>query len=312
MTDIYFSDFFRVSPDVLEDYGAFDISLIGDLPLFVDPFLLFNSQNPKYEDLHGEIIHYMRFLKDVTLSGAITQPLVDAWFGFPEVRQNWLGFSRSGNQGHGLGKDFARALHRNFNSVFRDFGEETVTLGSHLEKLCLIRDGVGRDTISDFTTNLIKQFLAEYTQEFAICSLPAPLRRKVSLPKTSFNYHTRSWRRQTFELPFIRNDYILLTPKDILTKDEAWINRPELIHRFPEIADALPDSVLRAQVNDYLIRVLPKDPDAPREEIHEAITHVIENFPQVLDYYIKDKEEHGDQAVSISRIKVREVETWLK
>jgi hypothetical protein len=311
VTEIYFSDFFNVPPDLLEEYGAFDISLIGDLPLFVDPFLLFNSQNPRYQELHGEIIHYMRFLKNVTLSGMITPPLVDAWFGFPEVRQNWLGFSRGGNRGHGLGKDFARALHRNFNSVFRDFGEETVTQGSHLEKLCLIRDGVGRDNISDFTTNLIKQFLAEYTQAFAMSSLPAQLRRKVALPKTSFNHQTRSWETQVFELPFLRNDYILLTPKDILTKDEAWINRPELIDRFPEITDALPDSVLRAQVNEYLIRVVPKEPDAPKEKIQQAITNVIEIFPQVLDYYIKDKEEHGDQAVSISRTRVREVETWF-
>ena len=66
MIDIYFSDFFGLSPDVLEEFGALDISLIGDLPLFVDPFLLFNSQNPKYQELHAEIIHYMRFLKEVT------------------------------------------------------------------------------------------------------------------------------------------------------------------------------------------------------------------------------------------------------
>jgi len=65
VTDIYFSDYFRVSPDTLEEYGAFDISLVGDLPLFVDPFLLFNSENPTYQALHAEIIRYMRFLKDV-------------------------------------------------------------------------------------------------------------------------------------------------------------------------------------------------------------------------------------------------------
>ena len=311
MADIYFSDFFRVSPDALEEYGAFDVSLVGDLPLFVDPFLLFNSENPTYQELHAGIISYMRFLKEVTLSDRITEPLVDAWFAFQEVRQNWLGFSRTGNRGHGLGRDFARALHRNFSSVFRDFGEETVTRSSHLEKLCLVRDGVGRDTISDFTTNLIKQFLAEYTQDFARRLVPANRRRKIAVPKTRFNFQTRSWVTQAFELPFLGDDYVLLTPKDILTKDEAWINRPELIDRFRDIADALPNSVLRAQVNDYLIRVLPEDPDATKEEIREAITRVIERFPQVLDFYIRDKEEHGDEAVSISRARVREVETWF-
>ncbi len=40
--EIYFTDFFKVTPEVLEEYGAFNISLINDLPLFIDPFLLFN------------------------------------------------------------------------------------------------------------------------------------------------------------------------------------------------------------------------------------------------------------------------------
>jgi hypothetical protein len=311
MTDIYFSDFFGVSPDALEEFGALDISLIGDLPLFVDPFLLFNSDDPKYQELHAEIIRYMRFLKEVTLSGTISPPLVDAWFAFPEVRQNWFGFSLSGNRGHGLGKDFARVLHKNFNSVFRNFGEETVSKGSHLEKLCLVRDGVGRDTISDFTTNLIKHFLSEYTQEFAISFLSAKQRKKTAVPKAKFNYQTQSWMPQVFELPFYRNDYILLTPKDILTKDDAWINRPELIDHFQDIANALPDHVLRAQVNAYLIRVLPKGPEPKKEEVSRAIAQVIDMFPQVLDYYIRGKEEHGDQAVSISKTRVREVETWF-
>ena len=84
-----------------------------------------------------------------------------------------------------------------------------------------------------------------------------------------------------------------------------------MIDRFRDIAHALPDSTLRAQVNDYLIRVLPDDPDATKEEIRNAITQVIEKFPQVLDYYIRDKEKHGDQAVSISKARVRAVEIWF-
>ena len=45
---IYFSDFFDVPSKTIEDYGAFNISLLSDLPLFIDPFLLFNSKNPEY------------------------------------------------------------------------------------------------------------------------------------------------------------------------------------------------------------------------------------------------------------------------
>ena len=103
---IFFSDFFNVSPDLIEEYGAFNISLINDLPLFVDPFLLFNSENSTYQQLHEDIICYMRFLKQISLSDSINPHLVKAWFTFSEVKQNWLGFSMRGNEGHGLGKDF--------------------------------------------------------------------------------------------------------------------------------------------------------------------------------------------------------------
>jgi hypothetical protein len=307
MAHIYFSDFFNVSSDLVEEHGAFNVSLVNDLPLFIDPFLLFNSEIPVYQNLHAEIIRYMKFLKDISLAGPVSEPLVRAWFSFPEVRQNWLGFSQSGNRGRGLGRGFAQTLHRNFTSVFRDFGEEQITRSSHLEKLCLIQNGVGKDTISDFTMNLIKGFLANFTQEFAQ-KLPEELRLKINVPKIKFNYQTRNWTSQVYELPFINGDYVLLTPKDILTKDDAWINRPDLIGQLQDIADALPDPVLRAQVNEYLIRVLP-DEDAPIKEKREAISRVIERFPQVIDYYIRRKEDDGDEAVSASKERVKLVET---
>jgi hypothetical protein len=36
--EIYFSDVFDISQDDLENYGAFNVSLTNDLPLFIDPF----------------------------------------------------------------------------------------------------------------------------------------------------------------------------------------------------------------------------------------------------------------------------------
>ena len=272
----FFSDFFNVSTDLLEEYGAFNISLINDLPLFVDPFLLFNSENLIYQQLHEDIIRYMRFLKEMSLAGTINPHLVDASFTFPEVKQNWLGFSVTGNKGHGLGKDFAKALNRNLNSIFSNFGEETITRSSHLEKLCLVREGVGRDNISDFTTNLIKHFLATYTQEFASKYLSRNQIETVRVSKVIFNYNTRTWLSATFQLPYINGDYVLLTPKDILTKDESWINRPELLERFQDIANGLPNEVLCAQINEYLLRVLPTDPKATKKQIHEAVSLAVE------------------------------------
>ena len=309
LPSIYFSEFVDLAPSALDEYGAFDVSLVSDLPLFVDPFLLFNSDNPDYQGLHEEIIRYMRFLKEATLEGGLAPALVNSWFSFPEVKQNWLGFSKTGNSGRGLGKDFAQALHHNFRYIFPDFGEETITQSSHLEKLCLVRNGVGRDMISDFTTNLIKPFLGQYSQDFAQKYLRPEQRRRVALQKAKFNYETRSWSPMYFELPFVGSDFVLLTPRDILTKDDAWINRPELLDKFLDIAESLPNEVLRLQLSDYLERVLPEDHDKTKEEVRDTIAEAIEKFPQVLDYYIQDKEARGDEATEASKAKVSFVQT---
>ena len=37
---IYFSDYFNIEKDIVFDYGAFNISLINDLPVFIDPLLI--------------------------------------------------------------------------------------------------------------------------------------------------------------------------------------------------------------------------------------------------------------------------------
>ena len=146
---IYFSDFFNCSPDDIEEYGALDVSLIADLPLFVDPFLLFNSAKPKYQKLHEQMIEYIRFLRTKADSGVLAPELIRSWYIFSEVKQNWLGYTIAGNSGRGLGPKFARALHNNLHTVFKDFGNERITKGRHIEKLCLISSGIGRDNISD-------------------------------------------------------------------------------------------------------------------------------------------------------------------
>ena len=178
---IYFSDVFGLHPAVLEDYGAFNVALINDLPLFVDPFLLYDSQNNTYRSLHENIITYLCFLRDRAVAGELTPGAVEQWLHFKEIKQNWLGFSKTGNKGTGLGPKFARALAQSLSSVFKDFGTETISNGSHIEKLGLLGGGVGRDHLSDFTSNLVKGFLLDYTQRFALDHLEPSKRDRKSV-----------------------------------------------------------------------------------------------------------------------------------
>jgi len=299
---IYFSDFFDVSPEGIEDFGAFNVSLFSDLPLFIDPFLLFNSEKPEYQALHAGIIRYVRFLRDKSAAGPLSPGLLGAWFTFSEVKQTWLGFSRRGNSGRGLGPRFARALNRNLNTVFASFGSEDVTRGSHIEKLCLIEDGIGRDNISDFATNLIKEYLLTYTQDFARNYLPPAQRKLFHVEKVRFNYDTETWEAASYELPSTGDDYVLLCPKDLLTKDETWINRGDLINDYDSITASVPNAQLRAQIDNYFRRVIPEDPR--EQEWREAVARVYREFPELIEYFIRLKEDNGDRAKAISDLKV--------
>jgi len=303
---IHFSEYFGIEATDVEDFGAFNISLINDLPVFIDPFLLFNSEKPEYRELHDSMIMYLRFLRDRSISHTVDEGLLRAWYTFSEVRQNWLGFCKTGNRGSGLGIAFARNLNSSLDMIFSGFGDEAVTRGSHLEKVCLVQKGVGRDNISDFTTNLIKQFLAEYTQEFARSFLPADRRKLFWVSKAVFNYDTETWQNLEFELPEFRGDYVLLTPKDILTRDNVWINQSDMVDGFGQIAASVGDAQLRSQLENYLRKMVPEEPSG--EQWKRAVFATIRKFPEVVEYYIRLKENTGDKAKSISKAHVSETE----
>jgi hypothetical protein len=306
---VFFSDRFNVHPDVMEAYGAFDISVVSDLPVFIDPFLLFNSDKPEYVSLHDQILEYLRFLRDHA-GGELPRGLMKSWYTFSEVKQNWLGFTVGGNDGHGLGPKFAKSLHAALGDILSNFGNETITSSSHLEKLALIRPRVGRDTISDFTTNLIKHFLLYYTEKFATKHLAAEHVRKTAVERAAFNYGTETWMTRSYTLPWTSGDFVMLTPADLLTKDDTWINRGDMLRSFDTLPTVVDNDQLRADVSQYLHRQVSKK--LTQKELEQARARTILAFPELIDCYIKLKEETGDQAVATSRNKVDDTQRMLR
>ena len=303
---IYFSDFFNIDPNVLENYGAFNISLLNDLPLFIDPFLIFCSENEEYQNLHSNIVSYMMFLRDQAQEVPTpSQGMLAAWYLFREVKQTYLGFCIDGNCGHGLGHDFAIALHNGLKDIFKDFGREQITRSPHLEKLCLIKDHVGPDNISDFVTNLIKEYLLEYTEDFAKKHLDSQFCKNICVSKVRFNYEIRIWESAKYYLPYFNDDYVLLTPMNMLVHDETWINKNDFHSRFEGLAASLPGETLRFQVNQYFQELLSKKPT--KKERIAAAQKTIQYYPEVIDYYIRDREDNDQEAIKTSVSEVGEV-----
>lgn len=299
---LLFSEYFGIDSSVMDDYGALNICIDSDLPLFIDPFLLFASERKEYRKLHKEIVGHLIDLKDI----AIKNPNPDiALFQFPEIKQNWLGVCKWGNNGRGLGPKFAKDVIKAFHGFYSNFGNEKETASSHIEKLTLVGDGIGKDFISDFTTNLMLEYLLGYTQQFALKHLKSHQRAKFNV-RCSFNKKLMTWTPKIFDLPYFHleenGDFILLTPLDILSKDDSFICHSDLKNQFRTVTNTLDNHSLRDSINLFFAKSLPPSPK--KKDIEAAINATIVKYPEILDHYIKYKEKNKEGAAKISKQKL--------
>jgi hypothetical protein len=304
---IYFSDIFGVSHKTVEKYGALDISLVCDNPAFVDPFLIFARR--KYKGLHDLIIAYLTYLRDLSIEeGDLDAGKFNHYYKFPEVKEVWLGYSVDGNAGLGLGVEFADSLYSNLNKFFAN---QHIAESSHLEKLCLVEEGVGVDKISDFTLNLIKKYLLEYTQTFAKKYLNKEQLADFPVRKVDFDFKKGIWKDASYTLPSYewkgKKQYVLLVPRDILTKHDTWIAKDDFLENDGTIFGTISNAELREKINRFFqdnlaVKVNKKtkkpEKDHSRKSQKAAFIKTAQEYPEILDYYIKYKEQQKDQALT--------------
>ena len=151
---MFFSEWFGIDSDLIKGYGAVDISLVCDVPLFVDPMLIFNSENEIYKKLHKSIIRYFHFLYTKASQG-LTPKEINAWFNFSEVPNNWLGYSLVGNKGNALGKEYANFLYKNISFAVNTHGISA--LGAGIDYVTKI----GIEKMRDIHTALWRYFVNE-------------------------------------------------------------------------------------------------------------------------------------------------------
>lgn len=306
---MYFSEIFGVDKKLISEYGAIDISLTCDLPLFIDPMLIFNSQKDEYKTLHDYLIKFFAFLTKKSEDGVNIDEL-NSYFKFPEIKNNWLGYSKFGNGGRGLGKEFANFLSQNLRFIMAD---NQISKSKHIEKALLIYDGNGKDKISDLTTNLILDYLATYTQQFA--------KQHISQEKinyfylnSKFNFETETFECVEYELPFFINskgeeEFVLLTPYDILREEDPAISKINLKRMYNRVRNGISNETHRAQLNQYINRAVreyiaqQKKKDKKKKISDAAIEYVEKSaffqalkekeFAWLYDYFIQIIEESG-------------------
>lgn len=175
----------------------------------------------------------------------------------------------------------------------------------------LLYDGSGKDKISDLTVNLIKGFLCEYTEVFALKYIRKDLVDKFPVDKAYFNYETESFGSKEFTLPYVydengKKEYVLLTPYDILREDEPAINKKDFLNSYDRIRTVIENDTLRAYVNNYIGLAVKRYEEKQRQNRRkaneksiqkiekQAFKELAQAYPELYDYYIKLRENDTD------------------
>lgn len=133
-----------------------------------------------------------------------------------------------------------------------------------------------------------------------------------SVEKAEFNYKTESFITKEYYLPFIINEkgedeFILLTPSDILRKNEPSLNRDHFLKNNRKVRDYIDNDVLKEQVNNYIAKAVAtyeKDQQKNKKKTREgsikkiereAFAEIVKEHPEIYDYYIKMREEEKEE-----------------
>jgi hypothetical protein len=190
-----------------------------DLPLCIDPFLLWKSDQASYRELHSTLLS---FISEVQAQ-ALASRLAPAQMLLSEIREPselGLGYSEGTKRGSAIGRSLRSAIIQTLHDIpqLRDTGLD------HIEILALLVPKIAEDRLSDITASVLKMWLAEFTsQRCKALSIPTHRYRL-----NGWDSDKLKWRPFDTELPYNPADGspILFAPLDLLRR-LPWINYPD-------------------------------------------------------------------------------------
>jgi len=130
-----------------------------DIPLYVDPFLLWKSPSLQDKALHGVLISSFNNL-GVLLKAGKYKKAIDQLITASECDEVGLGNS-SNRIGKRIGKKLAEKILLLFDQIsfYHEHGFR------HFEEIQLLVQGISKDRISDIACSFLKSFLIDYTYQ---------------------------------------------------------------------------------------------------------------------------------------------------
>lgn len=235
-----------------------------DIPLYVDPFLMWKSPSQMDNMLHVGIMHSFNCLGQMYLEG-YKEHAINNLIYLSECDEVGLGTSKT-KKGRPISRETAYSILELYNTIpqIRQFGLR------HIEQIQLLIDNIAKDRISDISCSLIKSFLIDYTIDHCKrYEIP------MSLTKTSWYDSKRNdIVTDKIELPINEENRqaILFVPKRWL-RFTPWLNYDDYFEH-------------------YLIKNIEEEYDGVKNRI-EILKYNRNNFGLIEKYISLKEREHG-------------------
>jgi hypothetical protein len=280
-----FSEHFQLGKTQAE-LDFVDVPIDGDIPLFIDPFAISQREDRWSQDCYHTILSF--FERAITAIRAGDSDTARELFShLSEPNETRFGFSEGRPRGAGIGPNQAGRL---LTALSESSAVQTGFLRSLEEAELMVRN-IGRDKISDLTTNVIRGHLASYTKDqcelHKVPTQAVPLGPYYSLARVH-------WISDYFDLPVANDQPVLLVPKVIARFDPAYEHSKyyqSFVLSFLQAEHLAANSSLVRTLKNGNKVVYKKDIEAIFPGTKENIFQFSRDHPEVLEQYREQLEQ---------------------
>lgn len=236
-----------------------------DIPLYVDPFLMWKSPSQMDNMLHDGVLNAFNNLGKMFLDGNLDAAISNLVF-LSECDEVGLGLSRTRK-----GRPISNSVAKDILELFKAIPQVGQYGFKHFEQIQLLVDQISKDRVSDIACSLIKSFLIDYTID-QCTKYGIPLQ---SVEVFRYDYKQGMVIKEGVKLPMNEESKqpILFVPKRWL-RYTPWLNYDDYF-------------------NNYLIKDIEKEYDGTKNRI-EVLKYNRENFGMVERYISLKEADRGN------------------
>lgn len=194
-----------------------------DIPLCVDPFLLWKSPSQQDNSLHTAIVNSFNHLGYLFNKGK-KNDAKNILIKISECNEVGLGSSKTR-----IGKPIGITLAHKIILLYKEIPQISKSGFTHFEEIQLFVDQISKDRISDISCSFIKSFLIDYTIQQCV-------KHHIPMGKTKidvYNYKSNKFKKESVSLPLNPENKspVILVPKRWL-RYIPWINYDDCVSEY--------------------------------------------------------------------------------